>query len=60
MICRAENAEELVSWGYEPTRELAEAAADRELQDLSSGMTLGGQVISGTKPLTRRIPYECH
>ena len=39
MICRAQNPDELVSWGHEPTRELAEAAAGRELQDLSAGVT---------------------
>ncbi len=44
MICRAQNPEELVSWGHEPTRELAEAAAENEVQVLSSGMTQGGAV----------------
>jgi hypothetical protein len=58
MICRAENADELVSWGHEPTRELAEAAAEKEVQVLSSGMTPGGQVTSKVKPFTRRI--RCH
>lgn len=38
MICRARNPEELVSWGHELTHELAEAAAGKELQDLSAGL----------------------
>ncbi len=53
MICRAQNPDELVSWGHEPTRELAEAAAGRELQDLSAGVTRGGQVATTIKPFTR-------
>ncbi len=51
MICRARNPEELVSWGHEPTHELAERAAQKELQDLSSGVTKGGQVTREIKPL---------
>ena len=54
MICRADNAEELVSWGHEPTLELAQAAAENEVQVLSSGMAPGGPVASATKPFTRR------
>ena len=53
MICRAQNPEELVSWGHEPSRELAEAAAGKELQDLSAGVTQGGQVTTTIKPFTR-------
>jgi hypothetical protein len=53
MICRAQNPDELVSWGHEPTRELAEAAAGREVQDLSAGVTSGGQVTTNIKPFTR-------
>ena len=55
MICREQKPEELVSWGHERTRELAEAAAGKELQDLSAGMTQGGQVINTIKPFTRHI-----
>jgi hypothetical protein len=55
MICREQKPEELVSWGHEPTRELAEAAAGQELRDLSAGMTQGGQVINIIKPFTRHI-----
>ena len=60
MICRAQNPEELVSWGHEPTRELAEAAAGKELQDLSAGMTQGGQVINTSKPFTRHTAGWCY
>lgn len=55
MICRAQNLDELVSWGHAPTRELAESAAEKEIQDLSSGRTQGGQVDSTFQPFTRRI-----
>lgn len=55
MICREQSPEQLVSWGHEPTRALAEAAAGKELQDLSAGVTEGGQVTSEIKPLTHRI-----
>jgi len=55
MICRQQNPDELVSWGHAPTRELAESAAEKELQDLSSGLTQGGQATSTTKPFTHRI-----
>jgi len=53
MICRVQNPEELVSWGHEPTHDLAEAAAGKELQDLSAGVTQGGQVTTIIKPFTR-------
>ncbi|MGA2902810.1 MAG: hypothetical protein ABSD98_03195 [Candidatus Korobacteraceae bacterium] len=55
MICRQQNPDELVSWGHAPTRELAESAAEKELQDLSSGLTQGGQAANTTKPFTHRI-----
>ena len=54
MICRADNDDELVSWGHEPTRELAEAAAEKERLLLSSGTAQGGRAVSTTKPFTRR------
>ena len=60
MICRAQNPEELVSWGHEPTRVLAEAAAEKEFQDLSSGVTRGGQVTSTIKPFTHRVADGCY
>ncbi len=53
MICRSDRPEELVSWGHEPTQELAEVAAEKELRDLSSGMTEGGQVATTIRPFTR-------
>ena len=59
MICRADNQEELVSWGHEPTRELAEAAASKEVRALSSTMTQDGLVVKATKPIARRHPDRC-
>jgi hypothetical protein len=56
-ICRVDNAEELVSWGHEPTRPLAEAAAEKEIQALSCRMTQGGEVTSRMKPSPLRIPH---
>ncbi|MGC2109216.1 MAG: hypothetical protein WA655_06835 [Candidatus Korobacteraceae bacterium] len=55
VVCRTQSPEQMVSWGYEPTRELAESAAEREIQDLSSGLTQGGQVGSTIRPFTHRI-----
>ncbi len=55
MICRQQKPDELVSWGHAPTRELAETAAEKELQDLNSGLTQGGQVMNNIKPFTHRI-----
>ena len=46
MICSERKLDELVSWGHEPTQELAEAAARDEVKNLSSGMSHGGQVAS--------------
>ncbi|HWR37588.1 MAG TPA: hypothetical protein VN622_17135 [Clostridia bacterium] len=54
MICKAQNPDELVSWGYASTKELAEAAAQNEVNDLSSGLTKGGRVISTSNAFTRR------
>jgi hypothetical protein len=54
-ICRSRRPDELVSWGYEPTRELAEIAANRELEDLTAGRTQGGQVASSAKAYKHRI-----
>lgn len=59
MICRVHSPEELVSWGYEPTLGLAEAAAGKELQDLSAGVTRGGQVTTNVKPFTRHAVDKC-
>lgn len=60
MICRTQNLEELVSWGHEPTRALAEAAAGKELEDLSTGVTQGGHVTTTIKPFTRHAVDGCH
>lgn len=56
MICRAQNPEELVSWGHAPTHELAETAAQKEVEDLSSGLTQGGHVTCRIKPFAHRTP----
>jgi hypothetical protein len=53
MICGAQNADELVSWGYAATQELAEAAATNEVKDLTSGLTRGGRVVSTSKAFGR-------
>lgn len=55
MICRSQNPDELVSWGHAPTREMAERAAEREMEELSSGRTEGGQATSPIKPFTHRV-----
>ena len=34
MICSVQNPDELVSWGYAPTRELAETAASSAIEQL--------------------------
>ncbi len=46
MICRRHRPSELVSWGHADTQELAEAAARKEVKDLSSGLSKGGRVVS--------------
>jgi hypothetical protein len=52
MICWAQNPDELVSWGYAPTQELAEKAAQNQVKDLSSGLTQGGRVTRTSKSAT--------
>ena len=54
MICSAQNPDQLVSWGHSTTRELAEAAARNEIQDLSSGLTQGGRVPGAKSQIIRR------
>ncbi len=49
------NPEELVSWGHEPTRQVAEAAAGKELQDLSAGAIQGGQVANHNQAVAHLI-----
>ena len=39
MICSVQKPEELVSWGYAPTRELAEMAAGSEVSKLESSVS---------------------
>ena len=55
MICRSQNPDELISWGHAPTRELAQSAAEKELEDLSAGRTQGGQATNTVKPYTHRV-----
>ncbi len=54
-ICEAQKPEELVSWGHAPTRELAETAAQKEVQNLTSGATAGGKAPAGARPVTYRF-----
>src|SRR6266496_4554338 len=54
MVCGAQNPDELVSWGHAPSQELAEAAARGEVNDLSSGLSQGGHVISMTQAFSNR------
>lgn len=54
MVCGAQNPDELVSWGYSATQELAAAAAREEVNDLSSGLSQGGQVTSVSQAFTHR------
>lgn len=54
MVCSARNPEQLVSWGHAASRELAEAAAQNEIKDLSSGLTKGGRVIATSKTAIHR------
>lgn len=56
MICGAQNADELVSWGYAATQEQAEIAAQNEIKDLTSGLTQGGRVVNTARSLTR---HQC-
>jgi hypothetical protein len=50
LICMAQAPDDLVSWGYASTQQLAEEAAQNELVILSSGLTKGGRVISKSAP----------
>jgi hypothetical protein len=51
MVCWENKPEELVSWGYAATQELAESAARDEVKDLLSGLSQGGRMSSTSKPL---------
>ena len=56
MICFAARPDELVSWGYASTLEVAETDARQELDDLCSGLTQGGRVISSKPVIPHRFP----
>ena len=49
MICTARNPDKLVSWGYAPTRELAETVAGNEVENLVARLTKGGRVTSAAQ-----------
>ncbi len=51
VICSTQNPDRLVSWGHAPSRELAEAAAQNEIEDLRSGRSLGGPVRNPKSPI---------
>jgi hypothetical protein len=55
MICRAQNPDELVSWGHALTQELAEIAARSEVSSLSSGLTQGGRVTTSKSAATHHV-----
>jgi hypothetical protein len=54
MICRASRPDELVSWGYAGTQEMAEKQAQDEINDLSSGLTKGGRVNNASSYTVHR------
>ena len=58
-VCREDKPDELVSWGYALTLELAETAAQNEVEALSSGQTKGGRVIDTSKPAINRRCWHC-
>jgi hypothetical protein len=58
LVCGAQNPDELVSWGYSATQELAVAAAQEEVNDLSSGLSQGGQVHSTTLAFNHRRTFR--
>ena len=54
-ICSEQDPNRLVSWGHAPSQELAEAAAQDEIKDLSSGLTTGGRVSGTRGKMFRRL-----
>ena len=53
MICAERNPDELLSWGYAPTQQLAEMAAGTEMKRLESGLHHGNRVTRSNKSLLR-------
>jgi hypothetical protein len=53
VICSTQNPDRLVSWGHAPSRELAEAAVQDEMENLRSGRTLGGREQGTKRPMLR-------
>ena len=56
VVCRAQNPDEMVSWGHAPTQQEAELAARKEVNDLCLGLTEGGRVTNTVTPFTKRCP----
>jgi hypothetical protein len=53
-VCALQNPDRLISWGHAASRELAETAAQNEINDLSSGLPQGGRVSDTRKFIIRR------
>ncbi len=59
MICKVQNPDELVSWGHAATQELAEKAAQNQVEDLlSSALTQGARVTSMSKSATTNADWH--
>jgi hypothetical protein len=54
MITLTRKPDELVSWGYAITAELAEVEARNEVKDLDSGLSQGGQISKTHKAAFHR------
>ena len=54
MVCLEQDPSQLISWGHAPTQQQAESAGQVEINDLLSGISQGGQVVSTLKTFTRR------
>jgi hypothetical protein len=54
MVCKAQNPDELISWGHAPTQEQAENSARNEVSDLCVGRSQGGRIVSAVTPFTKR------
>jgi hypothetical protein len=61
MVSLAQKPDELVSWGYALTLQLAEIAARSEVEDLESGLTQGGRCGAprSAKSVADLVSREC-